>query len=65
MRHPDNMDNVYKAGTVITARENPGLKLMVTKYYHRIYYCSIVNDPTRKQLVYFERELIPPVAGGE
>jgi hypothetical protein len=52
-------DNIYKEGTVITAKVAPELKLVITKYYQRIYYCSVIGD-ARKQLVYFERELIPP-----
>jgi hypothetical protein len=61
MRHPDNADNIYKEGTIVTAKEKPALKLKITKYYHRIYYCAVVDEPARKPLVYFERELMPPI----
>ena len=55
-----NADNIYKEGTVITAKVDPGRKLIIKKYYQRIYYCAVVSDPEHKHLVYFERELIPP-----
>ena len=55
-------DNIYKAGTIITAKIDPLLKLKIERYYQRIYYCSVVDSPQQKQLAYFERELMPPVA---
>jgi hypothetical protein len=56
-------DNKYEVGTLITARANPNLKLKIERYYQRIYYCSMVISPREKHLVYFERELMPPVQG--
>jgi hypothetical protein len=53
-------DNIYKEGTIITARVDPGLKLKIIHYYQRIYYCANVDHPERKQLVYFEHELAAP-----
>ena len=55
-------DNVYQAGTVITAKEDPFLKLKIERYYQRIYYCSVVDAPEQKHFAYFERELVPPIA---
>ena len=60
MSYRDNTDNVYKEGSVITARENPALKLVIVKYYQRIYYCTAAGDTAGKQRAYFEKELIPP-----
>lgn len=60
MNYHTNSDNIYPEGILITAIENPGLQLRIMKYYQRIYYCAIVNDPAQKQRVYFERELIAP-----
>lgn len=54
-----NTDNRYKEGTIITAKADPGLKLMIMKYYQRIYYCAVIGDADRN-LAYFERELITP-----
>ena len=53
-------DNLYKEGTIISAIENPALKLVITRYFQRIYYCNVVGEPDRKPFVYFERELIAP-----
>jgi hypothetical protein len=53
-------DNIYPEGTFITAKEHPGVKLMIVKYLQRIYYCVPAKDPNQKQLAYFEQELIPP-----
>lgn len=53
-------DNIYKPGTHITAKAYPLLKLKIERYYQRIYYCSVVDAPKQKHLVYFERELVPP-----
>lgn len=60
MSFTTNTDNIYKEGTLITAKADPGLKLKIVRYYHRIYYCAIVGDVNQKHLAYFERELIPP-----
>jgi hypothetical protein len=60
MSYQSNTDNIYQEGGFITAQENPALQLRIVKYYQRIYYCAVVGDEARKQLVYFERELIPP-----
>lgn len=60
MSYRTNTDNIYPEGTFITANENPSLQLKIMKYYQRIYYCEVVGDEGRKQLVYFERELISP-----
>ena len=54
-------DNIYKAGSLITAKAYPLEKLKIERYYQRIYYCSIVDAPQQKHLVYFERELVPPL----
>lgn len=55
------MDNIYKEGTVITAKADPGSKLIIDRYLGRIYYCKAVNSPGGKLFAYFERELIAPV----
>jgi hypothetical protein len=56
------MDNIYKEGTLIAAKSDPNCTLIINRYLNRIYYCQAENDPTAKMLVYFERELIPPIA---
>lgn len=59
MRDRNQKDNIYPEGSFITANDNPGLKLIITKYCQRIYYCNVVGDESR-QLAYFERNLIAP-----
>lgn len=51
------MENKYKEGEVVHARVNPDLKLVIRRYVDRIYYCKVQEDLTRKELVYFEREI--------
>lgn len=55
------MDNIFKEGSVITAKSNPNRKLVIGRYIKRIYYCKPIDDPDGKALVYFERELNAPV----
>lgn len=52
------IENKFKEGEVVFAKVNPTLKLVVRRYVDRIYYCRIQQTPTRKELVYFERELM-------
>jgi hypothetical protein len=52
------MENKFKEGEVVCALVNPTLKLVIRRYVDRIYYCKIQEDLTRKELVYFERELM-------
>jgi hypothetical protein len=54
-------DNIYPVGMHIAARVSPLLKLKIESYNQRIYYCSLVDEPERKQFAYFERELIAPL----
>jgi hypothetical protein len=61
MRDRDPRDNVYEEGTRITAKENPNLQLVITKYSQRIYYCAAVDDMAGKLYAYFEGNLIPPM----
>jgi len=52
------MENMYKEGDVVYSKTDPTLKLVIRRYVKRIYYCKIQEDPGRKELVYFERELM-------
>jgi len=57
---PVNNDNIYPVGTIIYAKAQPDLKLVIEQYMHRIYFCGVFGQSTGKQIPYFERELIPP-----
>jgi len=52
------MGNKYKEGEIVYAKVNPGLKLVIRRYVDKIYYCKIQDEPARKELVYFEREIL-------
>jgi len=54
-----SMENKYKEGETVHAKENPAIDLKVRRYVHKIYYCRKKEDQDGKDLVYFERELIP------
>ena len=60
MSFKTNSDNIYPVGSNISAKAAPEIKLLIRKYYQRIYYCCIQGNEQGKQLVYFERELNPP-----
>jgi len=60
MSYRTNSDNIYAVGNLITAKEHPSLELKIMTYYQRIYYCAVVGDEGRKQLAYYERELVQP-----
>ncbi|QGY46482.1 hypothetical protein GM418_23310 [Maribellus comscasis] len=53
------MENKFKEGEIVYAKVNPGLKLIIRRYVDKIYYCKIQDEPDRKELVYFEREILP------
>jgi hypothetical protein len=60
MRNKNLKDNIYQEGTFITAKDNPELRLVITKYCQRIYYCSDFADESRR-FAYFEHNLIAPL----
>jgi hypothetical protein len=60
MSYNSNNDNLYNVGSIITAKANPELKLMIMRYYHRTYYCADVKQPHEQHLCYFEKDLISP-----
>ncbi len=50
--------NKFKEGEEVISKVDPSKILVVRRYLQRIYYCKVKNDPTAKELVYFERELL-------
>lgn len=52
------VQNKYMAGDVVYAKVDPTLKLVIRRYIDQVYYCKINDDYERKELVYFERELV-------
>ena len=52
------IENKYKEGDEVFERTNPSQKLIVTRFQNKIYYCSALDFPKRKDLVFFERDLM-------
>ncbi|GAB3528543.1 hypothetical protein GCM10027443_06600 [Pontibacter brevis] len=53
------LENLFPIGSEVFAKVNPDLKLTIRQYLKRIYYCTVNSNPSQKDLVYYERELIP------
>ncbi|SHK85417.1 hypothetical protein SAMN04488028_11013 [Reichenbachiella agariperforans] len=51
-------EHKYKKGDTVYTQTDQRVKLIVRRYIKRIYYCQFPDDPTRKELALFERELI-------
>jgi hypothetical protein len=56
------VQNKYNPGDMVYAKVDPTLKLIIRRYVDQIYFCKIQEDPNRKELVYFERELVENLA---
>lgn len=52
------VQNKYNAGDIVYAKVDPSLKLIIRRYVDQVYYCKVFEDTERKELVYFERELV-------
>ena len=50
--------NIFPEGSVVYPKVNPTLKLVVRRYVKRVYYCTIQETHSQKDLVFFERELM-------
>ena len=49
----------YANGSEVYALVNPSLKLVIRRYIDRIYFCKEQDNPDRKELAYYEREIRP------
>jgi len=52
------MEHRYKNGEVVEERVRPGQKLMVSRFFNHLYYCRAMEGKNRKELVYYENDLI-------
>lgn len=52
------MDIKFKEGDEVYERIRPGQKLIISRYFKGIYYCKVVENLRRKELIYLERELM-------
>jgi len=51
-------ENKYVSGDIVYAKVNQKVKLVVRRYVDRIYFCRLHDEPERKELALFERELV-------
>ena len=56
------VQNKYNPGDVVYAKANPDVKLVIRRYVDRVYYCKVDTNPSGKEQVYFERELVENAA---
>lgn len=54
------MENKFKEGETVVSKVTPEVKLTISRYLQRVYYCRVVGEPDAKEQVYFERELKMP-----
>ncbi len=52
------IENQYPEGSTVYAKVNPDVKLTVRRYARRIYYCTVQDKPSHKEMVYYDRELL-------
>jgi len=60
MSYRSIFDNPFEVGTIITAKVNPGLKLLIMRYFQGIYYCVEVGNAGGKLLTYREKDFVVP-----
>ncbi len=53
------LQNKYNVGDIVYAKASPDRALVIRRYVDRVYYCKIRQYPEEKELVYFDRELVP------
>ena len=53
------MKNKYQEGEWIYEKANPSIDLIIRRYIDNIYYCNRKEEPEEKELVYFERQILP------
>ncbi|WP_299761603.1 hypothetical protein [uncultured Pontibacter sp.] len=53
------IENKFPIGSEVFAKVNSDLILTIRQYLKRIYYCTVKSQPSQKDLVYYERELVP------
>jgi hypothetical protein len=58
------MEPKFKEGEIVYERVRPSQRLVVRNHVGMIYYCIAEEHPDRKELVFFERELIAKTYSG-
>jgi hypothetical protein len=52
------MEMKFKEGEEVYERVRPDQKLIISRYYNGVYYCRVDENLRRKELIYYERELM-------
>lgn len=50
--------NKFKEGQVVFSKKDPAVKLIIRRYYSRIYYCRFADAPELQEVALFEREIM-------
>lgn len=58
-------DNKYNVGDLVYTKKNSDVKMIVRKYYAKIYYCTFADLPMKTELALFERELVNAKQGSK
>lgn len=57
-RSGSTMEIKFKDGEEVYDRTRPGQKLIISRYLKGMYYCKVLENLHRKELIYFERDLM-------
>lgn len=52
------IESKYAVGQLVCANKAPHQKLIIRRYYHRIYYCRTLEGE-EKEYAFFEKEIAP------
>ena len=53
------MEKRFEVGDLVAAKVRPLVPLVIRLYARRVYYCNVMEDPSAREQVYFDRELMP------
>lgn len=48
----------FEEGDIVYAKADPQVKMIVRRYVARIYYCRFADQPDKKELALFDREIV-------
>ncbi|MDC3220113.1 hypothetical protein OAU00_03400 [Saprospiraceae bacterium] len=52
------MDYKFKEGDEVCTKEKPSQKLIISRRFDYLFYCTLKDFPDQKEFVFFERELL-------
>ncbi|XOV91082.1 MAG: hypothetical protein ACFHWX_12820 [Bacteroidota bacterium] len=51
------MENLFKPGEIVYARNPPNIKLIVRRFVDEVYFCKVFNHPGNIERAYSEKDL--------